>query len=226
MFELAKGGTLFLDEVGELSLSIQAKFLRAIQEKEITRVGGRNPINVDFRLIAATNKDIASLVEKKLFRRDLFYRLNVVPIYIPPLRERRDSITIFVYKFLELFNKQFKRSIQISPEALQLLENYSWPGNVRELKNIIERMVVLVVGNVIKEKDVPQYIRGAEANFSSGKVIVSNIMPLKTAISEVESQLLEKTYKKYRSTRKTAQILGLSQSQISRKLGKYGIYSK
>ena len=224
MFELAKGGTLFLDEIGELSLNFQAKFLRAIQEKEITRVGGNKPIKLDFRLIAATNRDLEEMVRKRLFRSDLFYRLNVVPITIPPLRDRSDSITAFVYKFLELYNKQFNRSVQINPEALQLLEDYDWPGNVRELKNIIERMVVLVVGNVIQEKDVPSYIKGIQTTSPDGEVTVHNIMPLKTAVEDLEFQLLKKTYGKYKSTRKAAQILGISQSQISRKLSKYGLY--
>ena len=226
MFELAKGGTLFLDEIGELSLNFQAKFLRAIQEKEITRVGGTKSIKLDFRLIAATNRDLEEMVRKRMFRSDLFYRLNVVPISIPPLRERKDSITAFVYKFLEIFNKQFNRNVQISPEALQLLEDYDWPGNVRELKNIIERMVVLVVGNVIRENDVPAYIKGLQMTLVDGGITVNNIMPLKKAIADLESQLLEKTYKKYKSTRKAAEVLGISQSQISRKLGRYGIYEE
>ncbi len=225
LFELARGGTLFLDEIGELPISFQSKFLRAIQEKEIRRVGGNKPIKLDFRLIAATNRDLEEMVSRKLFRSDLFYRLNVVPLNIPPLRERRESIVIFVYKFLEVYNRQFNRVVQISPEALQILEDYDWPGNVRELKNLIERLVVLVVGNVIEANDIPRYIRSVHSEETENQISLHGIMPLNRAIEELEYQLLTKTYKKYSSTRETAKILGISQSQVSRKLTKYNIYN-
>lgn len=224
LFELSRNGTLFLDEIGELSLNFQAKFLRAIQEKEIRRVGGNKSIKLDFRLIAATNKDLEDMVKKKLFREDLFYRLSVVPLHIPPLRERKESIIIFVYKFLEVFNKQFNRSVQISPGALQILEDYNWPGNIRELKNLIERLVVLVLGNVIEAADIPRHIRSSLTEEIENPISLRNIMPLDKAVEELELQLLTKAYKKYPSTRETAKILGISQSQVSRKLSKYNIY--
>jgi len=226
LFELSLGGTLFLDEIGELPYSFQAKFLRAIQEREIKRVGGKNTIKLDFRLIAATNRNLEDMVKEKLFRSDLYYRLNVVPIFIPPLRERSESIVSFVYKFLQKYNRQFGRNMQISPEALQMLEDYEWPGNVRELKNTIERLVVLAVNDVIKPADLPRNIRGEHPVEKPGHILVSDIMPLSKAVDELEYQLLSKTYSKYPSTRKTARILGISQSQVSRKLSKYNLYTQ
>ncbi len=226
LFELSLGGTLFLDEIGELPYSFQAKFLRAIQEREIKRVGGKNTIKLDFRLIAATNRNLEDMVKEKLFRSDLYYRLNVVPIFIPPLRERPESIVSFVYKFLQKYNRQFGRNVQISPEALQMLEDYEWPGNVRELKNTIERLVVLAVNDVIKPADLPRNIRGEHPVEKPGHILVSDIVPLSKAVDELEYQLLSRTYGKYPSTRKTARILGISQSQVSRKLSKYNLYTQ
>ena len=143
MFELADGGTLFLDEIAELPLNLQVKLLRVLQEEEIIRVGGTKPIKIDVRIIAATNQDLNQMLKKGEFREDLFYRLNVVPINIPPLRERREDISQLIYKFLDDFNKKYKKNKKITLDTINFLENYEWPGNVRELKNLIERFVVI-----------------------------------------------------------------------------------
>ncbi len=155
-FELANGGTLFLDEIGGMRIDLQAKILRAIQEREIERVGGTRTMKIDLRVIAATNRDLKKMVEEGLFREDLYYRLNVVPIELPPLRKRREDIEPLVHHFLAKYNREFNRRLQgISPAALQTLRDYDWPGNVRELENMIERAVALASGEVITRKDLP-----------------------------------------------------------------------
>lgn len=148
MFELADGGSLFLDEIAELPLNLQVKLLRVLQEEEIIRVGGTKPIKIDVRIIAATNRDLAKMLKEGEFREDLFYRLNVVPIEIPPLRERKEDISQLIFKFLDDFNKKYNKNKKIDLDTINFLESYDWPGNVRELKNLIERFVV------ISEKDI------------------------------------------------------------------------
>jgi len=160
LFEVADGGTFFLDEVSNISLSIQAKLLRVLQEREFKPVGGTNWKKVDIRLIAATNKDLRKMIQEGTFREDLFYRLNIVPIFLPPLRERREDIPLLVSHFLEKYNRERRRSIKrVSPEAMQLLINYSWPGNVRELENVIERVVVMAEEDTIGVEHLPLVIR-------------------------------------------------------------------
>ncbi len=143
LFEVARGGTLFLDEIGDVSLNIQVKLLRALHEKEVLRVGGRVPVKIDVRVIAATNRDLEALVEQGRFRRDLYYRLNVIPLRIPPLRERRAAVIPLIQHFLQELNHRFSREVHFAPEVLRALELWEWPGNVRELENSVERMVVL-----------------------------------------------------------------------------------
>ncbi len=155
-FELADGGSLFLDEVSAMSPALQASLLRIIETKEFEKVGGTRTIKADVRIIAATNTDLKKLIQKDLFREDLYYRLNVVPILLPPLRERRDDIPILARHFLSLYSTELgKRIKEISPPAMNLLSGYGWPGNVRELENVIERAVVLVEGDTLGEKDIP-----------------------------------------------------------------------
>jgi len=159
-FELAHGGTLFLDEIGGMRLDMQSKLLRVLQEREIERVGGERTINVDVRVIAATNADLLERVKAKAFREDLYYRLNVVPIYLPPLRERRSDIPLLVHHFLEKYNRQFNRQVQgFSPGAVEGLQAYDWPGNVRELENVVERLVVLRTHGVIQLRELPIDLR-------------------------------------------------------------------
>jgi len=163
LFEIANGGTFFLDEVGNISLSIQAKLLRVLQEREFKPVGGTTWKKVDIRIIAATNKDLRKMIEEGTFREDLFYRLNIVPVYLPPLRERREDIPLLVSYFLEKFNRERKRNIKrVSLEAMQLLINYSWPGNVRELENMIERLVVMADEDTIRVEHLPISLREKE----------------------------------------------------------------
>src|SRR5438067_5548789 len=164
-FELADGGTIFLDEVGEMPPATQVKVLRVLEEREFMRVGGTSPISVDVRVVAATNQPLRELVEEGKFRSDLFYRLNVLRIYLPPLRERRDDIPILVRRFIQDYSKQHDRTFHgISAEAMQLLIEYPWPGNVRELRNLIESMVALAPGHEIQPSDLPLQIREGGAS--------------------------------------------------------------
>lgn len=156
-FQMAHKGTMFLDEIGDMELDLQAKILRAIQEREVEPVGGRNPIKVDVRIIAATNQDLDEAVRNGRFREDLYYRLNVIPIRLPPLRERKEDIPLLAQHFLQKYGRG--KDIEFSREALELLSDYSWPGNVRELGNVCERLVILSTGKVINEKDLPEKIR-------------------------------------------------------------------
>ena len=221
LFELAEGGTLFLDEIGEISLNIQVKLLRVIQEREIMRIGGKKPIKVNVRLIAATNCDLKSMVEKRTFRKDLYYRLNVIPIHIPPLRERKECISSLCFHFLDKFSKRFDRKFVLRPEVLRALENYSWPGNVRELENTIERMAVLAQETEIRLEDLPRII-AAEQEAPDSRFPIT-LEPLCDAVERLEKEMLKRAYETGRSTRKLAQLLDISQSTAVRKLHKYGI---
>jgi transcriptional regulator with PAS, ATPase and Fis domain len=156
-FEVAHGGTLFLDEVGELAPGLQAKLLRALQEREIVRVGGTHPLKVDVRILAATNRDLSTTVASGTFRQDLFYRLNVVRIDVPPLRARREDVPLMTEHFLARYSAKCKRRVRgFAPEAMQALTGYDWPGNVRELENAIERAVVLGSSDMVRLEDLPE----------------------------------------------------------------------
>jgi len=222
MFELASGGTLFLDEIAELPLSLQVKLLRALQEKEIIRVGGLKPIQVDVRIIAATNKDLASMVAKGTFREDLFYRLNVVSINIPPLRNRKEDIPPLLYSALSRFNSKYNQDKKLTEAVVDKLLDYPWPGNIRELENLIERLVVLINEPLIQLKHLPEHMQGPESKRKA--VMVSGVIPLKEAIEDLESQLIKKAVKEYGSTRKVAKALQVNQSTVVRKLRQYSIY--
>ncbi len=162
-FEVAEGGTVFLDEIGDISLKTQTDLLRVLQEREITRVGGTRPIHVDFRCIAATNRDLLALIEGGTFRRDLYYRLNVFPIHIPPLRERREDIPLLVDDFVRRFSASMnKRVVRVSPQAMSLLSRHDWPGNVRELENAVERAMVVSQGLELLEQDFSLKLPSAE----------------------------------------------------------------
>jgi DNA-binding NtrC family response regulator len=163
-FELSHRGTLFLDEIGEMPVATQTKLLRVLEEREFMRVGGEQTIQVDVRVIAATNQDVSQLVEVGRFRRDLYYRLNVLNIHLPPLRERRADIPLLVDHFIRQASREHDRPrIAISPEAMRILVDYSWPGNVREIRNLVESMVVLSAGTVIRPEDIPADIRDGSA---------------------------------------------------------------
>lgn len=223
-FEMANEGTLFLDEIGELDLSLQVKLLRVIQEGEVTRIGGTKTIHVDVRIIAATNKDLWRQVQEGTFRQDLYYRLNVINIEVPPLRKRRDDIIPLAVLFLENFNKQYEKKKEISAELGKVFLEMEWPGNIRELENLIESMVVLTQDRWMEPKDLPVRYREYAAVNEEGKVVVTGILPLKEAILQTERKLLDIAREKYTTTRAMAKALDVNQSTISRKIEK--VYGK
>ena len=220
LFEMADKGSLFLDEIGDMPLNLQVKLLHAIQNRTITRIGGTAEKPVDVRIITATNKNLEKLVEEGLFRSDLYYRINVVPLHMPALRQRREDINELVKSFLQLFNSRYGSQVEIVDEALELLNEYRWPGNIRELENLIERLVVTNRTGVIDEDSLPNNIKimtdGPQAD-----VQVNRIIPLRQALDQVEAQLIHMTFQEYPSTYKAAKVLGISQSGASRKYLKY-----
>ena len=220
-FELADGGTVFLDEIGDMPLYLQAKILRVIQDKEVEHLGGEKVIKVDVRIIAATNRDLEALVREGKFREDLYYRLNVIPIHVPPLRERKEDIPILVDHFLERFNEKYGKNVRIAPEAMEPLVEYDWPGNIRELENTIERIVVMHEGTV-RSVDLPPHILAFRRRGSLGSI--SNL-PEKIQATEREKiiEALERTgYVKSRA----AKILGYTLRQLDYRIKKYGIEIK
>jgi Nif-specific regulatory protein len=217
-FELADAGTLLLDEVGDLPLNLQPKILRILQEREFERVGGEKTIKVDVRLIAATSRNLDELVAKGKFREDLFYRLNVVPIFMPSLRERREDIPLLVDFFLRRFNEENNKEISISPEALRILIDYNWPGNVRELENTVERLVVMSGKNIIKSSDLPVNLKLPSPDE------VMKRESLKAGIEDIEkSSILDALEKSGWVQAKAARMIGLTPRQIGYKMKKYGL---
>lgn len=218
LFELANDGTIFLDEIGELPLNMQVKLLRVLQEETITKIGGSKEIKINVRIIAATNKDLEKLVEEGQFRDDLYYRLNVIPILVPPLRERKDDILLLTKHFECYYNKKYNSNKKIDNTVIDILHNYNWPGNVRELKNTIERMILLNDDNIISLKDLP-------ANILKQKEIeVINRFEsstLKDAVSLLEYEMITKAYEKHKNVRDAAEALGIDSSTFVRKRQKY-----
>ncbi len=221
-FELANGGTLFLDEIGELPINLQVKLLRAIQSKEIMRVGGEAVKKIDVRIIAATNRNLTEMVKTRAFREDLYYRLNVVPLHVPPLRDRREDIPPLISHFVQIFNRKYNMNKRVAAEVIDLLMGYNWPGNVRELENLIERMVVVTPHDAINKEDLP-FQFDQNALDQSTQVLVRSVIPLREAIESTEKQLLEQAYKNYRTTRQMAGALKVNASTIVRKAAKYGL---
>jgi two-component system response regulator AtoC len=228
-FELANHGTLLLDEIGDMSLATQAKLLRVLQEREVERVGGVNPIKVDVRIIASTNQDLSHLVGEGRFREDLYFRLNVLPIRIPPLRERREDIPLLVDHFISLSKTRFQKDIDcFSDGAMDLLSNYGWPGNVRELENVVQRAIILSKERVIQEWSLPPEVRGQrrESFFDMGKLETS--LPLnekvEMVVAEVEKGLITQALDKVEWKReKAASLLGISLKTLYNKMNKYGL---
>ena len=212
-FELADGGTIFLDEIGEIDSQTQVKLLRVLQEREFERVGGEKPISVDVRVICATNKDLEKEVKEGRFREDLFFRLNVVRIEVPPLRERKEDIELLSASFLETFNKEDKRKIEgFTPAARKALFAYSWPGNIRELKNAIESAVVLCRGNYIDKDDLPLQIREA-----GGGAKVTFDLPV--TLDDAEKRLILETISSAKGNKtKAAELLGIGRKTITRRM--------
>lgn len=216
LFEVADGGTIFLDEIAELPINLQVKLLRVLQEKELTRIGGSKPIMPDVRVISATNKDLYKMVKSKLFREDLYYRLNVVPLIIPPLRERiEDILPLTIYHLEYLFNK-YKISKKLSPKTMDCLMAYSWPGNIRELFNTLERLVVTVDRDNIEPQDLPKILRTEISELNLNNSLIDSMASL-------EKKLIVNALKEHQTTRKAANMLGVSQSSLTKKAKKHGI---
>ena len=215
LIELANGGTLLLDEISEMPLSLQAKLLKTIQDKVITRVGGTKEIKVDFRLITASNRDLEEAAGRGTFRKDLYYRLNVIQIQIPSLRERKDDIIPLIDFFTEKNNRKYGLHKEFHPRALEALVNYSWPGNIRELSNIVERASMTCEGDVIPKDLLPQEVLREQ---TKGVREVNN---LNKAVEEFEGDLIRQAYKKYGSSIEVGKALGISQPTAYRKIQKY-----
>ncbi len=226
LLENSDHGTFFLDEVGEAPLSVQVKLLRFLQEREIRRVGGTKDIKVDIRLIAATNRNVEKMIEEGLFREDFYYRLNIIPIHIPPLRDRREDIPVLANRFMAKYAKANQREVRsISVEAMDMLEQYTWRGNVRELENVIERAVVLTSGSVIVPEYLPESVRTLkEKNMEHDLLIPEDGIDLENEVSKMEKDLLFKALSKAGGVKKeAARLLSLSFRSFRYKLAKYKI---
>ena len=248
LFEMAEGGTLFLDEVGELDPSLQVKLLRVLQEREFERVGGIKTIKVDVRILAATNKDLEKATREGRFREDLFYRLNVIPLHLPPLRSRTEDIVLLTAHFIQEFSRRRKREpFEFSPEAMECMLKYNWPGNVRELENLIERLSILVSGTRIQVKDLPdkfhqmsfddlehaahgtppaaaQTVAAAQASTGSAPEIGEKGIDLNEIMGTMERNMIMKALEKAGGVKSTAaQLLGLNRTTLLEKMKKMGI---
>jgi len=222
---MAHGGTIFLDEIGDMSADLQVKVLRVLEEGEFERVGGRETIKVDARVIAATHRDLEEEVQKGHFREDLFYRLYVIPIMLPALRERQSDIPFLVYHFLEEFARKNQKCImKVAPEAMHLLMNHPWHGNVRELKNLIERIVVLQDGDTLRAEDLPEKVRMGEApagrrgDATGGEDGIS----FQTAVSEFEKALILSALEKTNWVKnRAADLLQIKRTTLVEKIKRY-----
>ena len=226
-FEAADNGIIFLDEVGELPMDMQAKLLRVIQDGEFLKVGGTTPVKTDVRIISATNKDLEDLVEKRIFRRDLYYRLNVFPIRVPALDERPEDIAHLTDSFIRKYNEKFGMNKFMDDEAKENLASHKWPGNIRELENVVQRLLIASSGDAITVIDVVKELDGnlmggvetsipSEANEESG-------VDLTSMVEAFEKNIIREACEKYGSTRKAAKAIGISQTQFVRKKNKYGL---
>ena len=227
LFEQADRGTVFLDEIGEMDLSLQVKLLRVLEDRRLRRLGGNRNIDINVRIIAATNADLKAAIENKAFREDLYYRLNVFPIHIPPLRERREDIAILLEHFLQRFCREFNKSIRsFSAESLDLLERYYWPGNVRELRNVVERICIMHNVETIEPPHLPREILGEapQSELPIGYDIPPEGIVLDDVLCQVEKDLLAKAYViSGGNVAKTARILNTPRGTLRYKLEKYQI---
>jgi len=226
-FELADGGTLFLDEIGDMSLKTQAKVLRALQEQRIEPVGGAGSVAVDVRVIAATNKDLEEEIRRGTFRDDLYFRLNVIPFRVPPLRERREDVPVLARHFVEVLSAEHgRRPKSLTPEALQVLARLPWPGNVRELRNIIERLVIMTPGEQVEARDLPASLLEALPTDASPAAAAASLesAPLAAAREEFERQFILRRYRQCGGNMsRTAEALGVERSNLYRKMKAYGL---
>ena len=218
-FEAAQKGTIFLDEISELPLNLQVKLLQVIQERQITPVGAVDPIPVDVRIISATNRNLADLVQEGKFREDLYYRLNVVPIEVPPLRERTEDIVPLLRLNLAKYNRKLGENKSLSSDAMDVLLKYPWPGNIRELQNIVERLIITTSSDLITEEDIFIFIKQAAEENTAPAANAS----LSAALENAEKEILRQALDSYGSTRAIARVLRISQPTVVRKLRKYGL---
>ncbi|HEY8368049.1 MAG TPA: sigma-54 dependent transcriptional regulator [Thermodesulfobacteriota bacterium] len=229
LFETASGGTLFLDEIGEIPLGLQAKLLRAIQERQVRRVGGTRMIDVDVRVVSATNRDLQAEVAAGRFREDLFYRINVIPIPLPPLRERKGDVALLAYHFLKRYAQGRERPLEgIAPEALELLERHTWPGNVRELQNVIERACALAEGPLVTPRDLPETLRASRQVRTPADAVPAVDRPLKAAKAEwirtfEQAYLVELLKQHGGNISQAARTAGIDRKTIHRLMTKYRI---
>ncbi|MFT9850244.1 sigma-54 interaction domain-containing protein [Aneurinibacillus sp. REN35] len=227
LFELANGGTLFLDEIGELSLYLQAKILRVLQEKTFMKVGGTVTYPLDVRIMAATNRNLQELIKEGKFREDLYYRLNIVPIHIPPLRERRQDIPILVHNILHDLRVKYKKQVTVTQEVYEIFERYNWPGNVRELSNVLERMIAICAKSYLTPEDVPLFVcegNNKETNETAEKEKTAfSSVNLAGVIERTEKEMLEEVLKTSRTRTEAIQKLGISRKAFYQKLKKYNI---
>ncbi|MEO8036831.1 MAG: sigma-54 dependent transcriptional regulator, partial [Acidobacteriota bacterium] len=229
LFEVADGGSIFLDEIGNINLETQAKLLRVIQEKEFMRLGSVETIKVDVRIIAATNADLAKLMRESQFREDLFYRLNVITIQLPPLRRRREDIPLLVGHFLDKYAEENKRKLrEVTPDSMKILLDHPWPGNVRELENTIERAVVLCTGDRIGTELLPDYLRYPTYTGDQPAMIVpADGLSLKDAVSRYERVMILQSLELAGGVqKKAAELLQLKPSTLNEMMKRLGIHAK
>ncbi len=228
LFEAANQGTIFLDEIGEMPLQLQVKLLRVLQEHEITRVGGTKPIPVDIRIIAATHRNLSEMIESGEFREDLYYRLNVIPILIPPLNERKEDIIPLIYHFLNGLNQKYGLNRKFSNDALHAFMNYDWPGNVRELQNLVERVALMSTSSEVGMDDLQkelQFNKGTQFNLTASPSSdeQGEIEPLKLRVESFEAKIIKETIGQFPSIRQAATALKVDQSTLVRKMQRYEI---
>ncbi|MGH8068021.1 MAG: sigma-54-dependent Fis family transcriptional regulator [Candidatus Entotheonellia bacterium] len=224
-FELATGGTLFLDEIADMSAVLQAKLLRVVQEKEFERVGGTETLKTDARIVAATNRDLEQLIAEGTFRRDLYYRLNVYPIALPPLREKPEDLSPLAMHFLKRYSQEFHKEVMgMSKEAMGLLERYTWPGNVRELENVIERAVILCQGTMVTAQELPSLREHLRTPVLSGDVF--RLPHSGIVLAELEKELIRQALEQtHQNKSHAAKLLGLSRTQLRTRMRHYGLES-
>ncbi|MDI3534379.1 MAG: hypothetical protein PWQ82_744 [Thermosediminibacterales bacterium] len=219
LMELADGGTLFLDEIGEMPLSLQVKLLNVLQTQEVMRIGGVKKRKVSVRFIAATHQNLDKMCKKGLFRSDLFYRLNIIPIYVPPLRHRKEDIVPLIYHFLKKLNKKYETDKILLPEVVDYFKTLSWPGNVRELENTLERLIIMVPHRAIGIEDLPKHLENVE-----NPHVLSDEKTLKQIIENTERLAIQQAVETYATLNEAAKALGIDLSTLTRKKQKYNIY--
>ncbi len=222
-FELAHGGTLFLDEIGELPIEMQGKFLRVLEERKVRRLGGKSEVEVDVRVLCATNRDLKEEIKRGRFREDLFFRLHVFTLHLPPLKERREDVPLLVQHFIEKFNGETGKHVQgVTPGAMNVLQGYAWPGNIRELRNTVERAMILTDGDVIDEEHLPPDMRPTRPEAAATLRV-----PLGIQLREVEKEyILSSLQKNGGNKARTAEVLGISEKTLYNKLNRYAAIAR